>query len=109
MSKRALKRQENFNIRVEVESFIRTVYADGDGIIDPRDIPQILKSVAAEFADARDQRAELRGATVDLTLLARRIARAKEPEKRAELMEHVLRIADKVGAKTAVILRSDEA
>lgn len=90
----------------ELTSFIRVVYSDGDSTVDTRDIPQILRSISAEFANARDDRANCRSAVIDLVLLARRIARAKDPEKRSALMVHVVRIGESVGCATAGILRA---
>ena len=48
---------------------------------------------------------EIRGAVIDLVLLAQRIARATEAEKRQELLVHAVRVGEKVGCGTAGILR----
>lgn len=69
---------------------------------------ELLDAIADYFEKYRDNTATLLQAVVDITLLARRIARAKEPAKRAELMEHVRRIADKCRVNAGSILRSKD-
>ncbi len=60
--------------------------------------------INARQADALEV-TTLRGAVIDLVLLTQRIARAADPNKRAELMVHVVRIGERAGCGTAGILR----